>query len=165
MKASKPTQYPAGIYHVTWVTHNSRISQRMIDHHVKAGSAIRLDDKTEIKITEIIGGIIREENYIVHAYNICRDHIHMLIKCDENTVSRTVGRIKGKSAKLYKEHLGKTTDESIHLWAQKFNKWMVQSDEQLRMTVEYIFHNRKKHGLPENKGLNPLVQKFVTIFP
>lgn len=158
----KQTYFPAGIYHVTWVTHNSRVSQRMIDYHVKKEMGIRLDAKSEMKITEIIADIIREKNYTVYAYNICRDHVHILIECEENKVGNMVRQIKGKSSQLYKEYLGKTAHEPFHFWAQKFNKWLMQSDEQLRNTVEYILFNRKKHGLPENKGLQPLVLEMLS---
>jgi REP element-mobilizing transposase RayT len=129
----------------------------MIDYHIKKEMGIRLDEKAEIKVTEIIACIIREKNYTVYAYNICRDHVHMLIECEENKVSNMVRQIKGKSSQLYKEYLGKATPDPFHLWAQKFNKWLVQSDEQLHDTIEYILHNRGKHGLEENKGLQPLV--------
>ena len=147
------TYFPAGIYHVTWVTYNSRVSQRMIDYNVKKDTGIRLDDNSEMKITEIIADIIREKNYTVYAYNICRDHVHMLIECEENKVSNMVRQIKGKSSQLYKEYLGKTAHDPFHLWAQKFNKWLVQSDEQLRKTVEYILRNREKHGLARIQGV------------
>jgi REP element-mobilizing transposase RayT len=157
MIMNKQTYFPAGIYHVTWVTYNSRVSQRMFDYNVKKDTGIRLDEKSEMKITEIIADIVREKNYTVYAYNICRDHVHMLIECGENKVSNMVRQIKGKSSQIYKEYLGKTEHDQFHLWAQKFNKWMIQSDDQFRKTVEYILHNREKHGLPENKGLQPLV--------
>jgi REP element-mobilizing transposase RayT len=136
----------------------------MIDYHVKKETGIRLDEKAEIKITEIIAGIIREKNYRVYAYNICRDHVHLLIECEDNAVGNVVRQIKGKSSQLYKDYLGKTAPESFHLWAQKFNKWLVQSDDQLRHAMEYILHNREKHKLPENKGLQPLVQQFLSTY-
>ena len=153
----KQIYYPAGVYHVTWVTHNSRVSQRMIDYNVEKEQGVRLNDKAEIKITEIINSIVWEKKFTVYAYNICRDHVHMLIECEENESSKVVRQIKGKSSQLYKAYLGKQAQDSFHLWAQKFNKWLVQSEDQLRSVVIYIVHNRVKHGLPENKGLQPLV--------
>ena len=161
----KQIYYPAGVYHITWVTHNSRVSQRMIDYNVEKEQGVRLNDKAEIKITEIINNIVCEKNITVYAYNICGDHVHMLIECEENEISNVVRQIKGKSSQLYKAYLGKQAQDSFHLWAQKFNKWLVQSEDQLRSVVLYIVHNREKHGLPENKGLQPLVLSICTDVP
>jgi len=61
MRTDQNTYYPAGIYHVTWVTYKSRVSQRMIDYHIKNETGIRLDEKAEIKVTEIIAGIVSEK--------------------------------------------------------------------------------------------------------
>ena len=136
----------------------------MIDYQVNKEIGIHLDEKAETIITGIITGIIRENNYTVYAYNICRDHVHMLIECEEDKISDMVRRLKGKSSQLYKEYLGKKANNPSHLWAQKFNKWLIQSDDQLRLTMEYILRNREKHNLPENKGLQPLVQQFLSIY-
>lgn len=136
----------------------------MIDYHVKKETVIRLNEKSEVKITEIIGSIIRDKNCAVYAYNICRDPAHLLIECEDNAVGNVVRKIKGKSFQLYKEYIGKNADKPFHLWAQKFNKWLMQSDEQLRHTAKYILHNREKHNLPENKGLQPLVQQFLSTY-
>lgn len=127
MRMDRKTYYPAGVYHVTWVTHNSRVSQRMIDHNVQKEQGVRLNEKAEIKITEMINSIVWENKFTVYAYNICRDHVHMLIECEENEISNVVRQIKGKSTQLYKACLGKQAQDSFHLWAQKFNKWLVQS--------------------------------------
>ena len=165
MRMDKQIYYPAGVYHVTWVTHNSRVSQRMIDYNVQKEHGVQLNEKAEIKITEIISSIICEKKFKVYAYNICRDHVHMLIECEENEIINIVRQIKGKSSQLYKAYLGRQAQDSFHLWAQKFNKWFVQSDDQLRSAVTYIVHNREKHGLPENKGLQPLVLSLLSMYP
>ena len=156
-------EYPAGIYHVTWVTHNSRISQRMIDYHIKKENPIWFDEATEVKITEIIKNIIIEKCYKVYAYNICKDHIHMLIESGKDEIRNIVRLIKGKSSQLYKEYLEIPAKEPFHLWAQKFNKWLIESEEQLKNSEEYIRNNRIKHALEENKGLQPLVLSIVRI--
>ena len=128
----------------------------MTDHQVPQRPGWRLDEKSEIKITEIIAAIICERNYRVYAYNICQDHIHMLIRCEDNAVSNMVRLIKGKSAQLYKEYLGKPAQDPFHLWAQKFNKWLVQSDEQLRHTVNIFYTTGKSMACLRTRGCNPL---------
>ncbi len=154
---SDETVLCSAIYHITWVTYNSRVSQRMIDFKVKYNEPVWFDEQTEILITKIISEIVYEKKYMIYAYNICRDHIHMLIGCNIEEISNIIRLLKGKSAQRYKEIIGIPAHEKIHLWAQKFNKWLIKSEVQLYKTAEYIINNRKKHGLQDNKGLQPLV--------
>ncbi len=70
----------------------------MIDYHVQKQQGIHLDEKAETKITKIISSIVHEKRFKVYAYNICRDHVHMLIECKDNEISNIVRQIKGKSS-------------------------------------------------------------------
>ena len=147
----------AEYWHITWVTHNSRISQRMIDYKAKRNEGIRLDENAEIMITKIISDIVNKYQFKIFAYNICQDHIHMIIESDLHRLSDTVKILKGLSAVNYKDIIGIHRKESYHLWAQKYNKWRIETDVQFRNTMSYIICNRQKHMLSENKGLKPLV--------
>jgi REP element-mobilizing transposase RayT len=86
-------------WHITTATHNSRYSQRMFEHHVKVGEAEWIDKKDEIIITEAIAEIIKEDNLNVIEYNICGDHMHMLLVCEKEEVPKIVGKIKAVSSR------------------------------------------------------------------
>lgn len=130
----------------------------MVDHKVKKGEAVWLDTEAEIFITKVIRDIVKEDDLRVLAYNICGDHVHMVLVCDVKDLSNIVRKLKGKSAQKYKEFLKVPKDEKFHLWAQKFNDSVIEDDEKLRNAVEYVEENREKHELSVNKGLQPLVQ-------
>ncbi len=151
------------IYHITWVTHNSRISQRMMEYRIVPGEPVLLDENAELVITGIIAGIVSSLTIPcgIYAYNICKNHLHILIECETKRLPDIVRLIKGKSSQLYKEHLGIEPRRNFHLWAQKYNRWIIQSDDQFNNTVRYIINNRIKHDLPEHKGLQPLVLSMV----
>jgi REP element-mobilizing transposase RayT len=151
----------ADLWHVTWVTHNSRTSPRMVRYHVQKGKPVVFDDATECAITDIIGQIIRKYNIRIWAYNICRDHIHMLLETPYDQLGNTVKTMKSVSSLEYKRFLGIEPSEPFHLWAQKFNKWRIDSDDQRYHAARYILFNRKKHRYPENKGLKPLVLSLL----
>lgn len=161
------------LYHITWVTHNSRISSRMSGNKIILGKPLLLDEESEVAVTKIIAGIVTESNsggkwnhfFRIHTYNICRDHVHLIIECPDKNLSNIIRLLKGKSAQLYKEYLGIDPDKEFHLWAQKYNKWRIESDEQLYNTIAYINGNRQKHNLPENKGLQPLVLSIISLHP
>ncbi len=60
------------------------------------------------------------------------------------------------------EHAPLRGKTQFHLWAAKFDKKEITSNEQMANTIEYIANNREKHHLPDiNKGLQPLVQRIT----
>ncbi len=144
-------------HHITWVTHNSRISQRMINYKVKKGDALWLDDEWELNITKTIAEIIKQDNLNVLAYNICGDHVHLLLVCEDEEVSNIIRKLKGKSSQKLKDYLQIPKEEQFTLWAQKYSNTYIDTEEKLNNTIAYIQTNREKHGLPINKGLQPLV--------
>jgi len=162
-------------WHVTWVTHDTRTSKRMIEFKVRDRRAdgkmhvdrsIILEAEDAIKVTEFISQFVIEDKYNCLAYNICNDHVHIVLVCEKAELDNIVGKLKGKSAQKFKEFSGIPKDETFHLWAQKFNKKPITSDEQLHATINYINNNRKKHALPDiNKGLQPLVEKMICDIP
>ncbi len=70
-------------FHVVLTTHNSRTSQRMIQLGICKGKPIYLSLEEEIALTEIIGNIIKENGYLCLEYNICKDHVHLLLVCEQ----------------------------------------------------------------------------------
>ncbi|CAN5227359.1 hypothetical protein BH23BAC3_BH23BAC3_31980 [soil metagenome] len=140
-------------FHVTWVTHNARTSQRMIDYKVKKGDPFWLNDELEVFITREIAEIVKEDDLNVLAYNICKDHVHMLLVCEPEELPNIVRKLKGRSSQKLKEHLGVPKKEKFHLWAQKFDREPVDGAQSLEVVRNYIIRNREKHNLPPNKGL------------
>ncbi|MCX6639751.1 MAG: transposase [bacterium] len=155
---------PLQAYHITWVTHNSRISPRMIEneaviHRLRIRKGINplveptwLDERLEVEISECIAEIVKEYKLRIIAYNICGDHVHIILICSETDRAKIVGILKGKSTFLMKKR--KQVTDELHLWAQKYSWTLIESDDQLSNTINYISNNRQKHELPDNIGLN-----------
>ncbi|MEZ4725229.1 MAG: TaqI-like C-terminal specificity domain-containing protein [Candidatus Kapaibacterium sp.] len=85
-------------FHITWVTHNSRTSQRMMEYKVSKGNGVWLTDEMEVEITKTIIQIVEEDKLNVMAYNICGDHVHILLVCEEDEIPNIVRKMKSKSA-------------------------------------------------------------------
>jgi REP element-mobilizing transposase RayT len=147
-------------YHVTWSTHNSRVSERMMTYRVKRGEPISLEDALELEVTQYIAQIVKENNLKVLAYNICQDHVHIILACYSDELSSNIAKLKGKSAFLFKK--AREITDTFHLWGQKFHAEEILTDEQLEKTMNYANFNREKHGLPPSKGLQPLVTAMIT---
>jgi type I restriction-modification system DNA methylase subunit/REP element-mobilizing transposase RayT len=171
-------------WHVTTATHNSRYSQRMYDNHVKLGDAVWLSEKEERVITETLAEIVEKDKLDILAYNICGDHLHLLLVCEKKEVSKIVGKIKSMTARACNIAMGRTVPEKSEsdttrgqaplskrgitqsqLWTQKFGWKEIQSERQLYNTLEYIQNNRQKHELPEfDKRLHSFVERIICTY-
>jgi len=150
------------IWHLTTATHNSRYSQRMFDNNVKIGEAVWLEEKDEIIITKTIAEIVKKDNLNVIEYNICGDHMHMLLVCEKEELPKIVKRIKGRTARERNRNKGINPlvrlngEKSVSLWTQKFGKSEIKDEEYLNNAIEYIRNNRVKHELPSSKEIEKL---------
>ena len=170
----------AEAFHVVFTTHNSRTSPRMKKWKIKKGPAINLNLDEEIALTRIIGEIIRENRYQCISYNICSDHVHLILVCKNNELNSIVQKIKSISSKLFHRLEISFSHDPLehknHLWSQKFFRvdmdvWKLGSlsnkpgylykSSHLRNAMAYIFKNREKHGLPLSEKLNKIISSFI----
>ncbi len=95
-------------WHITCATHNSRYSQRMFDYHVEVGDAVWLSEKEEIIVIETIAKIAKEDNLNIIACNVCGDHLHLLLVCEEQEIPRILQKMKSISARECNIAMGRT---------------------------------------------------------
>ncbi|MDR0938220.1 MAG: transposase [Mediterranea sp.] len=158
-------------FHIVTAIHDSRTSQRMIKHKVREKrfngtlpepQVHPLSGEDELIITQTIADIVKEDKLNVLAYNICRDHLHLLLVCEEEEIVDIVKKIKGRSSRAYHQVKGMNPlvknegERSISLWTQKYGCIEIRSDEHLQNAIEYIRNNRVKHGMDHSKGIHPL---------
>ena len=143
-------------YHVTWVTYNSRqISKNNF------GSSVILNDKDRNEIAAYIDEKIGKEGYRVTNISILSDHVHCIIICSEDDLSKIVGQLKGSSS--YQYH--KETEEINHrvnpmvdkpeyydgtrkkLWGHKFSHTYLNNQEHIYNAANYIENNHLKHNV------------------
>ncbi|MDA3837727.1 MAG: transposase [Candidatus Delongbacteria bacterium] len=98
-------------YHITTAIHNSRYSERMGVYKITLNNPIWLTSKDEIIITEAIAMIVEDDKLKILAYNICGDHMHMVITCEENKLSQIIGKIKAVSGRKCNIERGTTVPE------------------------------------------------------
>lgn len=146
-------------FHIVWVTHNSRVSERMVTFGVKRSDPVIMGEAMEYEITKYIKQIILEDNLKVLAYAICEDHVHMVLVCSRVTRDNIVRKLKGKSAQLYKEnhHIA----DRYNLWAQKYHWEELMTDAQFENTLNYVTYNRQKHELPKSEALQKLIDSMI----
>ena len=177
-------------FHITTALHDSRTSQRMIDYKVREkrhnGTAptphvIPLTADEELLITETIAEIKEKDNLKILSYNICRDHLHLLIVCEYDELPFIVQKIKSVTSRKVNIARGftipapateqapllsplpkKRGEKQNSLWTQKFGQKIIESNEQLMNTIAYIDKNRSKHELPEHSTeLKLIIEKQI----
>jgi REP element-mobilizing transposase RayT len=146
------------LFHITQVTHSTRLSERMKRLKISLNNPVKLSLEEEIELTKSFTKLVLKHKYVILAYNSCSDHIHYIIFCNPDNLEDIVRRLKIITSKKYKEKKG------IGLWAQKFNRKPIDTEEGLVNVVNYIQNNRIKHELPENKELQIEIQKMLTSF-
>ena len=104
-------------WHITTAVHDSRTSDRMIEYDVRRlrdhgtrpyPEPMLLSTEEEIIITETVAKIVKEDKLNVLAYNICFDHMHLLLVCEEEEVPKIVGKIKSMTARAVNIAMGRT---------------------------------------------------------
>lgn len=167
-------------FHIVLTTHNSRTSARMKKYNVRKGPALRLVLEEEIALTRIFGKIIQESGFRCIAYNICVDHVHLILVCSPEKLTAQVQKIKSVSSKeFHRLNIPMGHDplkHKGHLWSQKFYRatldvWelntitsrpgFIYRDSYLQNAINYIRTNRYKHELIISEELELAIQEFV----
>lgn len=96
------------VYHITTTINDSRTSDRMIQYQARerrfGGTLpkqviIPITKNEEELIAKIVDEIVKEDNLNLAAFNVCYDHIHFLLVCEEEEVPKIVKKIKGRTAR------------------------------------------------------------------
>lgn len=185
-------------YHIVTSLHDSRTSSRMIEYRARERrffgtkpyqEVYPLTFEEEVLIAQTVRDLVQELDWRIAAFNCCRDHIHLLVVCEEEEVPKIMHRLKGRTARVCNAHraakginpLGGACednplvgvdnynptilkDKSTPFWAQKFHRKPIRSLEQYWNTYNYIMRNRAKHGLPHHPQLRGIIEQFVKTY-
>ncbi|MGB4270293.1 MAG: Eco57I restriction-modification methylase domain-containing protein, partial [Spirochaetota bacterium] len=104
------------VYNITWVTHNSRRLQHYEESNTEGLEPVLLDYEGRCYVAKLLADRIKEKGYIVVTYNVLDDHVHVLLVCNDNEVSKIVGDLKGYSSYMYGKNTGThgTTHGTTH---------------------------------------------------
>src|SRR3989304_3508056 len=94
-------------FHITWVKHNTRISERMKTYNVKLRKPVLLSMDEEAEIAGYIYKIVKKDKLRILSFNICVHHIHMIILCNINVRDNIIQKLKATSSKNYLNKLRK----------------------------------------------------------
>lgn len=137
---------------VTFVTHNSRVSERMVTFGVETDEPLVFSPDDQLLIAEQIAEACRRHDVPVVALNVLPDHVHMVIAAvDEKTLNEVVRKIKGYSSHAFQQARG--WPEGQHVWARKFNRKPLPDEKAFHKAINYINKNHYKHAERWGDGL------------
>lgn len=130
---------------VTFVTHDSTVSDRTRRFGVKPGIATILPANDQVMIAEALAQALEKHSIAVLSFNVIPDHAHMIMAADsESHLAEHVRRLRGYSAYVFRKrhHLV----GSGHLWAEKFNRRPIRDANTLQSMLGYVSENHVKHA-------------------
>jgi len=140
-------------YMLTWVTHNSRISERMVKFGVKIGDPVRLNEKSRKIIASALSEKIKSAGYKVIATNVLSDHVHCVVVCTKDEISDITQNLKGYSSHTHNRLLQLSDSgkgKQTKLWAKGSSKTHLKTDEHLANAISYVKNNHEKHEVSKS---------------
>ncbi|MDD3877267.1 MAG: Eco57I restriction-modification methylase domain-containing protein [Bacteroidales bacterium] len=154
------------IWHVVFCLFNSRYAHNHIEKTHFTGlvgfTHPFLTLKEEEILAECLSEVAHEKNLNIIECNICCDHVHAIIACEQEELQNNMRLWKGKSAYLYNRRVNPSVETQQHdenckrpyadgtierFWAKSYFFKEIDSEKQLEATRLYIRNNRIKHGL------------------
>ena len=101
---------------------------------------IFLDDEDKNKFVQIIINKKRKNEYILYAYCLMSNHLHLLLKEQEDGISRIMRRINT----AYAYYFNKKYNRVGHVFQGRFKSEPVENDSYLISVIRYIHNNPVK---------------------
>lgn len=125
----------------------------------------------ELLVTQTISKIVKEDGLKLLAFNICEDHIHLLLVCDIEEISSIMQKIKAVTSKILRRELENVAREHALLskpkpiWQQKYSAPKeITSENQLENTIKYIQTNRNQYELlPHKQDLQNIIDDMCSL--
>lgn len=126
--------------------HARKISNTGVYHIMLRGinrQTIFEDEEDKERLLETIQKYKEVSQYQIYAYCIMSNHIHLLIKETEDSISDSIKRISSSYVFWYNNKYKRCG----HLFQERFNSEAVENDEYFLTVVRYIHQNPVKAGL------------------
>jgi REP element-mobilizing transposase RayT len=144
-------------FFITWVTHNSRYSERMKLYKVEKKEWFFLDFNDRLLIYNLISKKIEEKWKKDFTLNVLSDHVHLVILYDENKLSKFIWEIKWWVSFEFSrlKNFSKIWDWKWNkIWAKWFSKTFLNTDEHYEKAIDYTINNSEKHNIENIIPLN-----------
>ena len=137
-------------FFITWVTHNSRYSDRMKLYKVEKKEWFFLNLEDRKLMYKLISDKIEDKWIKNYTLNVLSDHIHLVIIYDDEKLSKFIWEIKWavsfKFSKI-KNFSNKWDWKWIKIWAKSFSSTFLNDWESYEKAINYTLENHTKHNI------------------
>ena len=137
-------------FFITWVTHNSRYSERIKLYKIEKKEWFFLDFENRKIMYNLIFKKLEEKGKKNFTLNVLSDHIHLVLLYDEEKLSKFVWEIKWAVSFEFsrlKQFSEKWLWKWNKVWAKWFSKTFINTDEYYEKAIQYTLENHKKHEI------------------
>ncbi len=127
-------EFPGALWHVT-----ARGNER---------KAIYRDDEDRRDWLELLGAVVGEWNWVLHAYVLMPNHFHLLVETPDRTLSDGMRQLNG----VYTQAFNRKHKRVGHLFQGRFKGILVSEDTHLIELLRYIVLNPVRARLCKTAG-------------
>ncbi len=150
-RSASRTRYFVSMLH--WHIHRTYVPDGI--YFVTTDVRYRIPIFADTEIARIVGRSIwheRASRFVVYAYVIMPDHLHMLLRPTKENISEIMRSIKTNSSREINRSLQHsrghaTSAMEMFAWQQSFYDHVITDDDDFRNHVEYIQYNPVRVGL------------------
>lgn len=134
MARSIRIEFSGALYHVT-----SRGDRR---------ESIYEDDQDRERFLEIMEQVIKDSNWICHAYCLMTNHYHLVIETPDGNLSKGMRQLNG----VYTQASNRCHQRIGHLFQGRYKAILVDADAYLQELTRYVVLNPVRAGMVDNPG-------------
>ncbi|AJQ26190.1 transposase [Pelosinus fermentans] len=101
------------------------------------------NDEDRQKFIETLGYYKMVSNYMLYGYCLMDNHIHLLIRENEESISQVIKRISSSYVYWYNQKY----ERCGHLFQERFKSEVIETDAYFLMALRYIHQNPIKAGI------------------
>ncbi len=127
-------EFSGALYHVT-----SRGDRR---------EAIYEDDEDRLAFLRVLGDVVRDFNWRVHAYCLMGNHYHLVVETPDGNLSKGMRQLNG----VYTQISNRRYRRSGHLFQGRYKAVLVDRDSYLLELSRYVVLNPVRAGMVRDAG-------------
>jgi len=131
--------------------HARRLSEKGIYHVMLRGNnkeKIFIDDYDKSRMVDTLSEKKKISGYYLYAYCIMDNHLHIILREGNETISKAIKRI----ASSYAHYFNKKYKKIGHVFQDRYLSECIEDDRYLLAAVRYVHQNPVKAGIGSLKG-------------